>query len=492
LAQQTRFVEGTLWMIALRWAVRGVGLLSTLILARLLTPADFGIVAMSTLVAGLLTAMTNMGTWQLLLRTRNPDRGAYDTAWTITLLQSLLLALAVFLAAYPASLYFKEPRLEAVIQVSAFGGVFAGLNNIGLVMFRRDLNFRMDFVTSLLTKVASVVPILVLVLIYRNYWALVAGRLVGAALEAALSYVLHPYRPRLSLERWREFASYSVWVTPANIAGYLNNKADVFIVGYLGSTSQMGAYNVAAELSQLATGELAQPLMRSVYPNFAKLKDDMAALTSAFAKVLHTVMLLGFGFGFGTAAVADDLIHLLLGDQWTYAVPLLRWLALFGAFAIVLHTLTGHVLIVIHREDLMFKLTWLRLIVFSASLVLAGTYGQVLDIAKAAALSTALLMLGCLMLMPRILPQLSVWALLRSLLGALTAATLMYWAVDLLHMQAIPFRIVRLAMDVTVGATVFSSLTLVLWVARGKPDGIESKVIELVAGRVRALRRVKR
>ena len=76
-------------------------------------------------------------------------------------------SIRAFLVAHPASLYFKEPRLEAVMQVSALGGVFIGLNNIGLVMFRRDLNFRMDFVTGLLTKVFSVVPTLILVLIYR-------------------------------------------------------------------------------------------------------------------------------------------------------------------------------------------------------------------------------------------------------------------------------------------------------------------------------------
>jgi lipopolysaccharide exporter len=485
LAQTTRFVEGTLWMVALRWAIRGVGLLSTLVLARLLTPEDFGIVAMGSLVTGLLVAFTDMGTWQLLLRTKNPDRSAYDTAWTIMLLQSLMLAAAVFFAAHPASLYFKEPRLEAVMQVSAFGGVFIGLNNIGLVMFRRDLNFRMDFLTGLLTKVFSVVPTLVLVLIYRSYWALVVGTLVGAACETVLSYVVHPYRPRLTLARWREFASYSIWTTPAHVASYLNKKADVFIVGYLGSTAQMGTYNVASELAHMATAELAQPLMRSVYPNFAKLKDNLAELTDAFVKVQQTVMLLAFAFGFGTAAVANDAVHLLLGSQWTHAVPIVRWLAVFGAFAVTLHTMTGHILIVIHRESLMFKLTWLRLIAFSAAVALAGYYGEAIDVARAALASTALLTLGCMLLMPRILP-LSVGDLLRPLVRTVVVAAAMYGAVVLLHPAWLPLRAVRLAVDAAVGGAVFSGLTAALWVARGKPDGIEKKLVELAGKRLRA------
>ena len=158
-----------------------------------------------------------------------------------------------------------------------------------------------------------------------------------------------------------------------------------------------------------------------------------------------------------------------------------------GACGVVLHTLTGHILIVMHRESLMFRLVWLRLIVFSLSLWLAASSGQALDIARAATGATAFLMVGCLLLMPRILPQLSAWALLRSLLGTATIAAVMYGAVVLLHMPSIPFRAVRLALDVAVGATVFISLSLAWWTARGKPDGIESKLIELVRGRVRAL-----
>lgn len=474
-------------MVALRWAIRFTGLLSTVVLARLLTPEDFGLVAMGTLVAGLLAAFTEMGTWQLLLRTKKPDREAYDTAWSITLLQSIVLSLGVFAMAYPASVWFKEPRLQALMQVSAWGGVLVGLKNIGLIMYRRDLDFRAEFKFGVLGKICNVVPTLVLALVYRHYWALVAGTLIGAALETLLSYVVHPYRPRWTMARWREFASYSIWVTPANIANFLNRKADVFFVGYLASTAQMGAYNVASELSQMATGELVQPMMRSVYPNLARLKDDLAELGATFVKVVHAVAMLGLGVGFGTAAVADDMVHLLLGDQWGAAVPLVRWLAVFGGFAILLHTLLGHILIVTHREKLMFRLTWLRLAVFSTAVVLAGTYGGIVDIARATVAATALLTVGVMLLLPRVL-GIPGTAMLSSTASALVIGGLMFGAIRLVHPYLPDIAPVRLVLEVVLGSVVFSALALGLWMAKGRPDSIERRLFDVAMRRLRPQR----
>ncbi len=179
-----------------------------------------------------------------------------------------------------------------------------GLGNIGIVMFRRDLDFRRDFIFGLLGKLVHVVPTVALALAYRSYWALVAGGILGAAFEIMLSYRMHPFRPRLSLQNWRQFTNYALWITPSNIANFLNKKVDVFIVGFLASTAQLGAYNVAAELSRMATEEIVTPLARATFPNYAKLKDNLEELSVAFRNVFRTVCMISFAFGFGIAAVA--------------------------------------------------------------------------------------------------------------------------------------------------------------------------------------------
>src|SRR5690606_26523697 len=146
------------------------------------------------------------------------------------------------------------------------GSTLNGLINIGVVMLRRDLDFKRDFMLGFYAKVVTVIPTIALALLYRSYWALVVGPIIGRAVEVLISYIMHPFRPRLCLSGWQRFLTFSLWMTPSNIASYLSNRADVFIVGYIANTAQLGIYNVASELSRMATAEVVIPMSRAIYP----------------------------------------------------------------------------------------------------------------------------------------------------------------------------------------------------------------------------------
>jgi lipopolysaccharide exporter len=472
-------------MISMRWAIRSAGLVSTVILARVLTPADFGLVAMASLVFGLLIASSEMGAVQLLLRTRDADRGAYDTAWTIRLIQTVVLALLMFLLAWPTSVYFKEPRLVEVMQVVAAGSLFAGLNNIGIVMFRRDLDFRRDFLFGFYSKVVTVTPTIMLALVWRNYWALVIGPIVGHLFEVLISYRMHPFRPRPSLIGWRRFVTFSLWITPAHIATFLNQKVDVFVVGYIANTSQMGVYNVASELSRMATAEIVTPMARALYPNYVKLKDNLDELSKAFLIVLRTVGIVSFAFGFFISAVAEDVVFIVLGDQWDEAVPLMQWLGVFGAFATLLATATGHILIALHRERLMFTVNWLRLAVLTASVLAAAPFGGMVAIAAAATVSTALVTVGWLLYLPRVLPLLRAGRILAELGRVFLIALLTFVAVRWLHATHIESRWLTLVIDTATGSAIFATLSAARWLAAGRPDGPEKRMLDLIRNKLR-------
>lgn len=472
----TRFVQGAIWMIAMRWAIRFAGLISTLILARTLTPADFGIVAMSSMVTGLVAIFLEAGTWQVLLRMPDATREAYDTAWTITILQAVVLALIVYFAAYPASLYFKEPRLVDVMQVMAVGSIIGSFSNVGILMFRRDLDFKSDFFFGFYSKVLTVIPTIILALMYRSYWALVAGGIIGSLLEVTVSYVMHPFRPRFGLGHWRQFLSFAMWITPANFANFLNQKTDVFVVGYIANTAQLGTYNVASELSRMATAEIVIPMARAIYPNYAKLKDNLAELTEAFLIVLRTVGIVSFGFGFGIAAVANDVVHVVLGSQWEFAVPLITWLGIFGTFSAIQSTVAGHILIVLKRERAVLIITLARLVVFASSVLAAASLGTVVDIAMAAALSTGAFTMACLFYLPRALPV-SAWRIVREMVRLFFAALVMLFVVRALHADSIQSHLATLVIDVLTGGVVFTAIVLLTWVATGRPDGPEKRVL---------------
>lgn len=145
-------VRGSAWMIAARWAMRLIGLASTVILARLLAPDDFGVIAIALIVVGLLETVAYAGVDLALMRPGADSREHYDTAWTIQLIQGALIAGFLLLLAPWVSPFFSEPRATAVIQVIALRPLIMGLQNIGIVAFRKELDFAKDFRFTLYTK----------------------------------------------------------------------------------------------------------------------------------------------------------------------------------------------------------------------------------------------------------------------------------------------------------------------------------------------------
>ena len=467
-------------MVTMRWAVRLIGLGSTVVLARLLTPDDFGVVATGTLFIGLLMMFTELGTSQLLIRIDAPEPEHYYTAWTIMLCQSLLLAILLFALAPLAAIYFDEPRAIVVIRLIACSQILAGLQNVATIDFRRELDFRRDFMFGVYDKLSGTIPTIGFAFYFRSYWALVWGILVGQAIQVVVGYWMRPFRPRLSLRKWREFFSYSVWITPANIASFLNGKADVFVVGAIASTAQMGAYNVASELASMATGEVVMPMARALYPNYALLKNRREEFSRVFITVVKTVGIISFSFGLGFAAVASDVVNIVFGDQWLSVIPLVEWLAIFGAFAAIQYTLSSHVFISMGAERAVFYINWSRLFVFAASVVLAGRFGGVQAVAVAATLSTAAFTFVPVVVLRRVL-SIPSSELVRAILRPLCAGILMFAAVKMLHVDSISSHFVTLALDVLVGAATFVGLIFASWIFLGRPDGPEERVVDFVA-----------
>src|SRR5262249_28156678 len=144
----------------------------------------------------------------VIIRNPNPTREDYDTAWTLSVLSGLIIGVCVLIASFPAEAYFHDARAVPVMQCLALRSVIGGLENIGTTDFRRDLNFYRFFLYNVYTKAVAFVVTLVLAFALRNYWALVGGILTSQLTMTTLSYIMHPFRPRLSLAKFNDFKSF--------------------------------------------------------------------------------------------------------------------------------------------------------------------------------------------------------------------------------------------------------------------------------------------
>ncbi len=477
------FIRGVAWSFLLRWGLRGIGLINTVILARLLTPGDFGLVAMGTLVMGFLQGFTQVGVQMLLIREPNVTPEHCHTAWTMKLLQGVLVALLLILIAEPAAHYFQEDRVVEVMYFLSLAALIKSAGSIGMVLLRKELNFAKDFRFTIYCRLFALVVTIGLALWLRNYWALVYGSIAAAVFSVLLSFQMHAYRPRLSLAKARDYLRFSLSILPLNIGEFLNGKADVLVVGGIASTSQMGGYNVASELSALVTQEVVATAGRGLYPNYAKLAHEPRRLLVAFGHVLGAVAAVCLPLGFGLWAVADDFVALLLGSQWVSTVPLLQWLTLYGMLSSLVALLSGHILIVTGHERWSAVLMWLRVGLLIPMVWTAGNLWGVEAVA-AAATATAALMLPVAMVALKLALGMALLDQLRCFWRPLVSALVMAALVRLLHQEGLPVP-VSLALDVTVGIASYCVMLLGLWMVVGRPKGVEDSIINYLNARHR-------
>ncbi len=471
-------ITGSLWMVAMRWGIRGIGLVSTIVLARVLLPQDFGLVAMASIMVGLLETLSAFGVDLALIQNAQAGRRHFDTAWTIQVIQGVGIAILLAVSAPLANVYFHEPRVGALIRFLAVGMAIGGFTNIGVVAFRKDLDFNLEFKFSIYKKLLSFAVTVGLALLLRSYWALATGMVVSQALGVVLSYAMHPYRPRLSLQAFREIWSFSQWVLVINIGNYSYEKGDEFVVGRLSAPREMGIYTVAYEVSNLPTTELLFPISRALYPGFAKLAPEPERLFKAYLNVLGFIATFSVAAGFGIAAVASDLTKTVLGERWLDAVPLIQWLAFFGVLRAI-YGQAGYVLLALGHVRALALLTWLQFVFLIPATTIAGMRFGILGVAIAklcTALVFALLLFGALTRVTSI----RVSQLALQIWRPCVSGVAMLLVLRALRPASVGIPLLNLIRDAAIGASVYAIVLSALWLLTGRPEGTEKHALELL------------
>jgi O-antigen/teichoic acid export membrane protein len=193
------------------------------------------------------------------------------------------------------------------------------------------MTFEREFRFQVAQKITGFTVTLTLAFMWRDHWALVCGILASHGAGLVLSYVLHPFRPRLSLSQWCPLVNFTKWLLANNILNFLVQRADVFILGRLVSPHELGLYAVAREISNLPTTELVWPVQRALFPGFARLAHDPLALARTFVESAAVLLAITLPAAVGLALVADPLVRVTLGGNWLAAIPLLQILAVQGA-----------------------------------------------------------------------------------------------------------------------------------------------------------------
>lgn len=475
-----QMVRGSVWMVGARWSVRSIGLVSTVILARLLRPEDFGLVAMGAVLLNFIQVFANAGQELAIIRHPNPTREHFDTAWTMSVVLRSIVALALVTIAPLGGWYFHEPRAVPVIQVLALKPLINGFINIGVVNFRRDLRFQKEFQFLLAQKISTFVVTVVSAVLLHSYCALVIGNVSGEVINVIVSYRIHAYRPHFCLAKLRNLWSFSAWTQVASLGIFLSEQSDLLVIGGVAGAVPMGGLNVAQNLANSPTNELVAPPVRALYPVYATLLHDPRRLAESYLGVLSVTTVIALATGIGMSLVARDMVAVVLGPKWHAIAPLVPWLAVSGAVAGMsagingLINVTGNARVAATRA-------WLFVVLLTPAIVAGALFDGVQGVVIARTAATILYMPVMFYSLMRVLP-ITVGEIITRMWRPMGAALLMAAVVTLSGTEALTSVPLRLLCNVGLGAVTFAVGLILLWMMAGCPAGVERTVVDYVLG----------
>jgi lipopolysaccharide exporter len=473
--------KGAVWMVAFKFIDRGIGLASTVVLARLLAPADFGLIAIAMMLIAALQLLFAFNFDVHLIQNANAGRDQFDTVWTFNVLFGVFCGAILAALAHFVSLFYHEPRLEYVVYTLALGCVVGGFANIGPVIFRREMRFDRDFNFMLGKRLAPVLVTIPIAIWLRSYWALAIGQLTGTLAAVLLSYYVSDYRPRFSLKARSELFHSSKWLVVNNMLAFLNGRAAEFVIGKFAGVGGLGVYTIASEISTLPTTELVAPINRAAFPGYSRLAHDIDQLRGSFLSVISMIALFALPAGLGIVAVADLMVPAVLGWKWLAAIPLIQVLAVYGVLG-ALQTNIGYVYLAVGRPRLITLVAGVQFVILLALLFPATwTWGAIG--AAWAFLVTAILMVPVNQVLITRQLRLSLKGYTARLWRPFVASLVMTLTLFALKRtlplgQGTGAYVLALLLCVAVGAIVYSLTLYLLWRLASRPDGAERVCLE--------------
>ena len=488
-----RMATSTGWIVAWRFATRNLGLLSTLILVRLLDPADFGLVALGTAFASTVDALSAFGVQDALMRLSSPTRDSYDTAFGLGIVRGFLTAGIVAAGAWPAATFFNEPRLVYVLLALALGTLITAFENIGTVDFRRHMTFRKEFHLQVLSRIIGVVLTIAVALMWHNYWALIGGNLVTRVARLAQSYIMSLYRPRFTLRAWRDLIGFSLWNWAVTVLSQVRDRAESFVIGRALTTTDVAVFSVGQEIGSLPITEVIEPLHRALFSAFVLLNNASEKPRKLYLDTMEAGFLIVLPAGIGISLVADPLVRLMLGERWLAAIPIVQIMAAVSTIAVfrlvsdAFYSAAGNL-----------RLTFAMVAISAAVripllLVLVSWYGLT---GGAVALGIASL-IDQFLYLGVTLPRMGIGTaeLLGRLWRACGACLAMVTCLSAMNLAWMPTTAVgplAVAADLFgrcgIGALAYAAAAATLWFAAGRPDGAERyllRVAQRLGGKLR-------
>ncbi len=416
------------WMVGLRVAEKGLGLFSSIILARLLFPEDFGLIALATSLYALIRLIREFGFGVALIHNQTAGRDQYDTAWTLQVLLSIIAAILLVLSSSFAVSFYDEPRLTGILYAYAAVFVITGFTNIGAINFQKEMTFDKVFWLKVTPKLISSTCSIALAYYLRSYWALMISQILFSLCSLYLSYSMHPYRPRFGLSAWRELLGFSSWLLINNFIRYIDRHGRHMVIAKIGGPQMLGILTIATDFATIVSRDLIGSVNTATYPAYAQVAHNRKRLSNLFIDMNSVIAVAGIPASVGLAALSPLFVPVLLGDKWLAAIDVVPPIA----FASVFLSFTAAydiVLMAVARQKFITLMLSIRLLIFFPLMYVWAMEDGAAGVANAMLVANALTFPLYLMCLQNLI-GVTMLEVISAMFRPLVASAAMYLAMD--------------------------------------------------------------
>ncbi|WP_370858981.1 lipopolysaccharide biosynthesis protein [Phocaeicola coprocola] len=385
LKQQT--IKGVIWSSIERFSVQGIQFLIMIIMARLLSPNDYGLIGMLTVFISIAQSLIDSGFSQALIRKQNRTETDNSTVFYFNIGVGICIYLLFYLIAPLISQFYNTPELTAIMRVISLGIIFNSLAVVQRALLTIQINFKTQAKASLIAAIAS--GIIGITMAYKGFgvWSIVMLQLVNLSLNTILLWSFTGWHPtsKFSKDSFCELFAFGSKLLASGILDTLYRNIYLIAIGKLFTASRLGYYTRAQQFSDFPSSNLTGVLQRVTYPILCKIQDDTERLAQAYRKFLRISAFLIFPLMVGLSAVSEPFILLLLKEQWHFAAVILQIIS-FASMWYPIHAINLNLLQVKGRSDLFLRLEIIKKILGITILcvtvpigLIAMCYGQIVS-----------------------------------------------------------------------------------------------------------------
>ena len=350
-------VKGAAWSFADNFLSLGISFIVGIILARLLSPEEYGLIGIITIFVNVFNSIVDSGFSNALIRKNDASDTDYNTVFWSNLFVSSIMCLALFLCSEPIAIFFERPELKALTQVMSIIVIINAFAIVQRTLLVKKIDFKTQTKVSLIASITSGVIGVGMAMMGFGVWSLVGQQISRQLFNTVFLWILNKWRPQ-KLFSWLSFKELFGFGWKLLVSSLINttwNELYQVVIGKCYNSSTLGLYTRAQQFASLFSSNITTVVQRVSYPALSSIKEDNIHLKAAYQRVIKVTMLVTFTLMLGLAGVADKFVYVLVGEKWMECVPMLQILC-FQMMLFPLHAINLNMLQVQGRSDLFLKL----------------------------------------------------------------------------------------------------------------------------------------